>query len=95
MALYDYTCFACNVTREVRLSFTEHDLLKDNMFCDCGGKLKQKVSPPNFKMEGSGWHWDNSYSLSQMEVNKNLEQEKRFEDQVYSDQGKEKNIKEL
>jgi hypothetical protein len=95
MAQYTFYCFACSTPREVKLSFSEHDVMKNSMFCDCGGKLIQKVEPPFFKLGGLGWYGDNGYSLSQMEVDGNLEQEKRFEAQVYDDQGKERNIKEI
>ena len=90
MALYTFLCDACKTGRDVRLTFSEHDLLKNNIVCECGHKMYQKVCPPHFKMEGSGWAWDNGYSLSQMEVDKNLDQEKRFEGEVYSQQGKDK-----
>jgi hypothetical protein len=95
MALYTFYCFACSTPREVKFSFSEHEFMKDNLYCDCGGRMIQRVEPPKFKMNGHGWAWDNGYSTSQMEIDKNLDSEKKFEEKVYTDQGKERNIKEL
>lgn len=86
MPLYQFKCQDCNIVNEFKLSFSEHEKLKNNIHCDCCNKIMtQLVSPLNFTLKGEGWFVnsqqnDNPYAITQRELNKNLDTEKRIED---------------
>lgn len=60
MASYDFRCDRCKKIYEIKMSFKEHDELKDKLECqECHTKLIQEVSTPTFKLSGGGWAIDN------------------------------------
>lgn len=97
MPVYDYYCPKCyRIYKDIKLKFEE----KENFtkLCDeCNIKLIQKVAPLKFKLEGAGWYQNNDhpYSITQTELNNNLDEEKRKEDQIYNFDAKESTIKEI
>lgn len=82
------------------MSFEQHSRLKDSLLCpECGNKVVQQVEKLPFQLKGSGWFGQGSsvtenvgtgYHLSQTELNKNLEMEKRIEDVANNMQEKDK-----
>lgn len=86
MPIYQFVCDECKVRWEVKWSFAEHDVNKNNVLCECGKPAYQSVSKPNFRMMGEGWFGNSSdaiehpYAITQRELNANLDLEKRVED---------------
>lgn len=58
MPLYSFYCQDCKKEREVKFSYSEYDIMKDNVLCDCGEKMKRTVEPPFFSLSGGGWYKD-------------------------------------
>lgn len=86
MALYDFACDKCKIRWEIKLSHKEHEEQKDKIFCKCGEKAYQTVARLSFRLMGEGWFGKSSdavehpYAITQTELNKNLDVEKRVED---------------
>lgn len=73
MALYSFSCDNCNHQREVKLSFSEHEKLKNSIVCECGTTLKQIVDVPLFKLNGGGWYREGyNTTTSKKELDKEL-----------------------
>lgn len=90
------------------MSFAEHEESKNLMseagkkrICDkCGYIMEQKVARLNFKLEGQGWFGDSAtcadpYGITEMEMRKNLEMEKRIEDDANNMAAKDRNTGEM
>ena len=87
MAVYDFVCHDCKILNEIKLTFSEHSEKKNSIFCEkCGKQMTQRVVPLRFTLKGEGWFGsnananDNPYTITQRELNKNLEKEKEIED---------------
>lgn len=97
MPTYDFKCDVCDITYTVKMSFEEHEKLKNQTYCLCGRQCYQVVAPLNFKLKGEGWFGNNAdavaspYAITQMEINKNLELEKKVEDVANNFSEKESN----
>ena len=98
MALYNFKCELCGDVREIKMTFEQHSRLKNSLLCPvCGGAVVQQVEKLPFQLKGSGWFSSGSsvtenvgtgYETSQLELNKNLEMEKRIEDVAHEMQEK-------
>ena len=101
MPTYNWYCPNCNSKFENKLSFKEHEELKNKLECsDCHAILVQQVASLNFRLAGNGWFGNSDtcvdpYGITDMETRNNLEHEKRVEDYAMAMSGKENNIKEL
>lgn len=97
MPVYDYYCPKChNVYRDIKIPLIEKSTFKKS--CDkCGTELVQQVAQLRFKLEGAGWYENNDhpYSITQTELNNNLEEEKRKEDTINNMQVNDTKIKEF
>jgi DNA-directed RNA polymerase subunit RPC12/RpoP len=86
MAYYDFKCIKCDKVWEIKLSHKEHEEQKDSIFCECGEKAYQTVTRLSFRLAGEGWFGkasdaiEHPYAITQTELNKNLDVEKRIED---------------
>jgi len=58
MPLYSFRCTKCNSDREVKFSYSEYDIMKDNVACECGEKMSRTVEAPLFSLAGGGWYKD-------------------------------------
>lgn len=82
MATYGFRCPECDVETERKIPMDEYDKEKNNQFCEtCGTQLRRTISRPVMKLEGGGW-FDQDYSITQQEMNQNLEMEKRMEQEA-------------
>lgn len=102
MPLYPFRCDKCKIQWDIRMTFQEHEERKTVVMCpECKGFANQAVAPLNFRLAGEGWFGKSSdaianpYAITQTELNKNLEGEKRCEDYVNTMTSKDENIKEL
>lgn len=102
MAIYPMKCDNCKIKWDVKLSFAEHTAMKGKIVCpDCGEIATQMVAPLNFKLAGEGWFGSNAdavaspYGITQTEINKNLEGEKRVEDYANTMSARDENRKEI
>lgn len=93
MALYDFKCENCKVVETKKLSFAEHDILKESLTCaTCCGKMIQVVAPLRFKLNGYGWYNSeltqgiDPYGISDTEIRNNLDEEKRKENWCFEQQ---------
>ena len=86
---YNMNCDTCKNTIEVKWTFAEHDLMKNNTICEtCGEKRYQSVAPLNFRLAGECWHsrgaGNNStglgYTMTDNELKANIEQSAKIED---------------
>lgn len=100
MPTYPYHCEDCKVSWDVKMTFKEHDEV--NVVCpECGQKAIQTVTKLNFRLAGEGWFGSSAdanpspYGLTQTELNKNLEHEKRVEDFANTMAAKDENIMEI
>jgi hypothetical protein len=75
------------------MSMAEHTEKKDNLFCECGGKLIQKVSAPPVNLVGGGWYRDGYISMGNTQ--KDLDKELRVYDKHRDKQAQEKYDREL
>ena len=90
MPLYQFKCDKCNIINEFKLSLLEHEKLKSEIYCEhCNDLMIQMVSPLNFRLKGEGWFQngygdsssvENPYSITQRELDKNIDTENRIED---------------
>ena len=80
MPLYEFKCDDCRKIMQYKLTMKEHSDKKDSITCDkCGKKAIQVVAPLRFTLKGEGWFInsqqnDNPYTITQNELNKNLDQ---------------------
>ena len=102
MPTYTFKCDKCMTKWDIKLTMSEHTLLKNSIHCkDCNEKATQMVAPLNFKLKGEGWFGKCSdaisdpYAITQTELNKNLEGEKRVEDYVNTMTARDENINEM
>lgn len=102
MPTYQFRCVDCSAIAEIKVSMSEHEIIKNNMVCEkCGNKMTQTITPLNFRLKGEGWFGNNSeavaspYGITQMEINKNLDYEKRVEDYANTMGLRDENIKEI
>ncbi len=97
MPIYDFYCPKCKkIYKDIKIKFEEKESFYKE--CDdCKQPLIQKVAPLRFKLEGAGWYENNDhpYSITQTELNKNLDEEKRKEDEIYNFDANESKIKEI
>lgn len=84
MPTYEFRCDKCGAVRDVILKMAEYQEKKDDFPCECGEKMAPWVGKPRFVMKGVGWHANEGtgYGITEMETRKNLEEEKRLEDQA-------------
>ncbi|NCP97740.1 hypothetical protein GW796_05800 [archaeon] len=80
MAIYIYKCDKCGVTKEIKMSFEEHSKKKNQITCECDYLMYQVVTAPMVKFLGSGWFFNTGYEVTQNEMNKNLDSEKKIEE---------------
>lgn len=98
MPMYEYVCEQCNKHYDITMKFSEHEILKDKLSCkECGTKLIQCVSSPNFHLKGEGWfpkkadEYDPAWhGIDKGSFNKNLDLEKKIEDQANNMAAKDK-----
>ena len=92
MPAYDFKCDACRKIYEIQMKLAEHAELKDKLTCqECNGILTQCISKIPFQLKGSGWFSGGSstmeniggYDMTQTELNRNLDMERRIEDTAY------------
>jgi putative FmdB family regulatory protein len=100
--VYTFRCITCNFTNDVKLTMSEHEIIKNSMCCpSCEASMTQVVAPLRFKLKGEGWFGNDSaavasaYGVTQTELNKNLEHEKRVEDYVNTMTARDENRQEL
>lgn len=88
MPIYDYYCNKCGqVRKDIKIKLADKD--KTHITCDkCETEMTQSVAPLRFTLEGSGWYENNDhpYAITQTELNRNLDIEKRVEDGAYEAQ---------
>lgn len=90
MPTYEFYCEPCNKSYEIKMKMSEHSELKDKMECqECHGLMVQSVSRLRFRLAGQGWFANeygggsgpgSGYEITQTELDKNLEDEKRIEE---------------
>lgn len=87
MPTYTFACDTCEVSWDIKCTMKEHEILKNHVHCEkCGSKARQTVQPLNFRLQGEGWFGNNAdavaspYGLTQRELDKNLDVEKKVED---------------
>jgi putative FmdB family regulatory protein len=93
MPVYNFNCQSCKKDYELSMKFEQHKIMKDILTCrECGSKLNQVVARLNFKLAGQGWHANEGtgYEITQTELNKNLDLEKRIEHTAHDMQEKDK-----
>lgn len=93
MPVYTFACSACNKEYDISMRMAEHTELKEKMTCqECHGPMIQCVARLRFKLAGSGWFANEygggsgpgtGYDITQTELNKNLEDEKRIEERYH------------
>jgi predicted nucleic acid-binding Zn ribbon protein len=78
------------------MSFEDHEKSKDDIKCvrenidqkeKCGATMIQSVGSANFKLTGGGW-FDQDYSITQMEMDKNIDDSAKMEDFVQKEMRK-------
>lgn len=81
MPTYGYKCPECSCVCERKMTFAEYDVLKDKQKCEtCEDvTLIRVISAPVVHFAGGGWY-DQGYGITQMEMDSNLESEKRLEE---------------
>jgi predicted nucleic acid-binding Zn ribbon protein len=95
MPLYEFACRKCIKVIEKRMTFEQHENTKDCVLCEnCGRPMKQTVRfNGHVKLNGS---WASTgYDLPDSEIARNLDIEKRIENESYEMDAKDRNIKEL
>ena len=82
MPVYDYKCEKCGNVSEQNIKLA--DKLTTKVHCNCGGEMFQMVAPLRFTLSGQGWFGKEGtgtgYEITQRELNKNLDLEKKVED---------------
>lgn len=103
MPIYPYSCNSCKKNWEIRLTMSEHDVIKDQVYCACGYKAHQLVAPLNFRLHGEGWFGrdagNNSkgigYEMTQREMDKSKEEVAKMDDYASEMSLKDENRSEL
>lgn len=102
MPLYAFRCDHCMTQWDRKLTFAEHNVIKNNIHCEtCGEKAYQAVSRLNFTLVGEGWFGksadgiDSPYTITQNELNKNKEKFKYAEEYADKMMNNDNKIKEL
>ncbi len=101
--LYDFYCQHCNKVYEIKMTLAEHSVQKNILPCqECNDILQQKVAKLNFELKGTGWfpkrhdEYDPAFhGLDQGDFAKNLDLEKRIEDESYNLAEKDSAISEI
>ena len=98
--LYDYKCTKCRRVTEVKMSMAEHEESKSffnqKTACPhCNYVMEQQVAPLRFKLNGQGWFGEydscpDAYGITEMEMRRNLDMEKRIEGEATEMQEKDK-----
>jgi len=84
--LYDFICSRCEQIEEKKMKMNEYDNLKNTFYCKyCGGKMTRKMDfKGHFTLKGAGWFGEfgsgTGYEITQNEMDKNGEDNKRRED---------------
>lgn len=96
MPEYSFMCTGCGTAEDKKLSMAEHEKIKNNILCPkCGTIMLQCVAPLRFFLKGQGWFGNSEtavdpYGITDMETRKNLDIEKRIEDQALNMSEKDK-----
>jgi len=87
MPTYPFACDTCKVQWDVKMSMSEHEETKGKIICQkCGTPARQVVVRLGYKFVGEGWFGGNAdavaspYGITDMEISRNLDNEKRVED---------------
>jgi len=81
---YLFRCEKCGIEREYEMSISEYEEKKNNLFCECGGKMKRVYHVVNFILKGSGWYRDHLYGITDREMQRNRDEDMKLEEQVNS-----------
>ena len=97
---YEYECGPCKGYYEIQMTLAEYEQILSGDVpppgCPkCGESLKKIITKaPSFKLLGNGWY-DQDYAITDMEIDKNLDDEKRIEGMAHKDQERISNIGEV
>jgi putative FmdB family regulatory protein len=88
MPIYPYSCDVCKNKWEIRLTMSEHDVIKNIVKCSCGGTAHQLVASLNFRLQGEGWVGRDGgnnakgigYEMTQREMDKSKEDVAKMDD---------------
>lgn len=95
MPCYEFACKKCIRFVEKLMTFEQHENTKNSILCEyCGKVMKQTVRfNGHIRLNGS---WSSTgYDLLDSEIARNLDIEKRIENESYEMNAKNNNIKEL
>ena len=106
MPLYEFQCTKCHKRKEIKMTLAEHAEHKQVLtpagqktVCECGYLMTQCVSRLNFVLEGQGWFGKSDtcvdpYGITEQEMRKNLDLEKRIEDDANNMNAKDRSTQE-
>lgn len=98
--IYEYDCEPCEGYYELEMKLSEYESINEgnspHPTCpSCGKNLRRIITKaPSFKLLGHGWY-NMDYGITDMEMNKNLDDEKRMEGIALKEQQKASNISEI
>jgi len=82
---YIFRCQNCGLEKEYEMTLQEYEEKKNKMVCEeCGGAMKRVFHVVNFILKGSGWYKDHLYGITEREMQRNRDLDKKLEDAVKS-----------